>query len=244
MTAVAACLIIGVINLILWAVLFLHFKSKYSSEKILEDIADELNKLVRDINNETMRCVTIVKDCRESLLKLIEEAKKYTDLGHESLERKAKSIQVMDAINKGAGSPKRRRTSYSDLAPGVGFPRSPIQQDLFEKAPVDEVMESKEDEYKTEILIDPTGGLGHSPENKEDMAVNIVPEPDLSVPEINISEIRLPEITRAQKQILSEKSLKAKVLELHGEGFALDVIASRLNISLTEVQLIVNMFGL
>ena len=28
MTAVAACLIIGVINLILWAVLFLHFKSK------------------------------------------------------------------------------------------------------------------------------------------------------------------------------------------------------------------------
>lgn len=241
MTAVAACLIIGVINLILWAVLFLHFKSKYSSEKILEDIADELNKLIRDINNETMRCVTIVKDCRESLLKLVEEAKKYTDLGHESPERKAKGIQVVDAMNKEVSHPKRRRTSYSDLAPGVGFPRNLLQQDLYEKAPVDEVMESKADEYKTEILIDPTGGLGDSPTHKEEAVVKAV---DLSVPEINISEIRLPEITKAQKQVLSEKSLRAKVLELHREGFALDVIAARLNISLTEVQLIVNMFGL
>ena len=102
MTAVAVCLIIGLINLLLWAILFLHFKSRYSSEKILADIADELNKLIRDINNETNRCVTIVRDCRESLLKLIEESKKYTDLGHESLERKAKSIQVMDALNREA----------------------------------------------------------------------------------------------------------------------------------------------
>ena len=46
MTAVAVCLIIGLINLLLWAVLFLHFKSKYSSEKILADIADELNKYI------------------------------------------------------------------------------------------------------------------------------------------------------------------------------------------------------
>lgn len=241
MTAVAVCLIIGIVNLMLWAVLFLHFKSRYSSEKILADIADELNKLIRDINNETNRCVTIVRDCRESLVRLTEEAKKYTDLGHKSLERKAKSIQVMDALNKEAPPPKRRRTSYSDLAPGPGISRSPVQQELFDKFPVDQVLDSQEEERKTEVLVDlVSAGNERGTQAREGGA----PLPELTVPEINISEIRLPEITKAQKQVLSEKSLRDRVLELHGEGFDLDVIASRLDVSLTEVQLIVNMYGL
>ena len=110
------------------------------------------------LNKETNNCVTIVKDCRTNLLKLIdeskqhiEESKKYTDLSHKSLERKAKSIQVMEAVNKEAPPSRRRRTSYSDLAPGLGFSRSPIQQDLFEKSPIDDVLLAREEEYKTEV---------------------------------------------------------------------------------------------
>lgn len=243
MTAVAVCLIIGLINLLLWAILFLHFKSRYSSEKILADIADELNKLIRDINNETNRCVTIVRDCRESLLKLIEESKKYTDLGHESLERKAKSIQVMDALNREAPPPKRRRTSYSDLAPGIGFPRSPIQQDLFEKAPIDELIKTQEQGHETEVIIDSTGAQGGKEIQPEDSREESS-LPELTVPEINISEIKLPEITKAQKQVFAEKNLRDKILELHGEGFSQEVIAARLDVSLIEVQLIVDMYGL
>jgi len=34
------------------------------------------------------------------------------------------------------------------------------------------------------------------------------------------------------------------VLELHAEGFDLSTIASRLNITLSEVQVIVNLYGL
>lgn len=243
MTAVAVCIIISLINLLLWFVLFLHFKSKYSSEQILADITDELNKLIRDINNETNRCVTIVRDCRESLLKLTEESKKYTDLGHESLDRKAKSIQVMDALNKEAPPAKRRRTSYSDLAPGVGFPRSPIQQDLFEKAPVDEVIETQEQVHETEVIIDSIDAQGEKEILAEDLREES-PLPELTVPEINISEIKLPQITKAQKQVLAEKNLRDKILELHGEGFSQEVIAARLDVSLIEVQLIVDMYGL
>jgi hypothetical protein len=244
MTAVAVCLIIGLINLLLWAVLFLHFKSKYSSEKILADIADELNKLIRDINKETNNCVTIVKDCRTNLLKLIEESKKYTDLGHESLERKAKSIQVMDALNKETPPPRRRRTSYSDLAPGVGFSRTPIQQDLFEKSPIDEVLKNNEEEYKTEVDIDSVKMQDENEVQEQKSPLEDTALSELTVPEINISEIQLPEITKAQKQVLAEKSLRDRVLELHSEGFSQEVIASRLDVSLIEVQLIVNMYGL
>lgn len=251
MTAVAVCLIIGLINLLLWAVLFLHFKSKYSSEKILADIADELNKLIRDINKETNNCVTIVKDCRANLLKLIdeskqyiEESKKYTDLSHKSLERKAKSIQVMEAVNKEAPPPRRRRTSYSDLAPGLGFSRSPIQQDLFEKSPIDDVLLAREEEYKTEVILDSTNVQEKNETQEENSLVEENSMSELTVPEINISEIQLPEITKAQKQVLAEKSLRDRVLELHSEGFSQEVIASRLDVSLIEVQLIVDMYGL
>lgn len=251
MTAVAVCLIIGLINLLLWAVLFLHFKSKYSSEKILADIADELNKLIRDINQETNKCVTIVKDCRANLLKLIdeskqyiEESKKYTDLSHKSLERKAKSIQVMEAVNKEAPPPRRRRTSYSDLAPGLGLSRSPIQQDLFEKSPIDDVLLAREEEYKTEVILDSINVQEKNETQEENSLVEENLMSELTVPEINISEIQLPEITKAQKQVLAEKSLRDRVLELHSEGFSQEVIASRLDVSLIEVQLIVDMYGL
>ena len=251
MTAVAVCLIIGLINLLLWAVLFLHFKSKYSSEKILADIADELNKLIRDINKETNNCVTIVKDCRANLLKLIdeskqhiEESKKYTDLSHKSLERKAKSIQVMEAINKEAPPSRRRRTSYSDLAPGLGFSRSPIQQDLFEKSPIDDVLLAREEEYKTEVILASSNMQEKNETQEETSPVEESSMSELTVPEINISEFQLPEISKAQKQVLAEKSLRDRVLELHSEGFSQEVIASRLDVSLIEVQLIVDMYGL
>lgn len=259
MTAVAVCLIIGIINLLLWAVLFLHFKSKYSSEKILEDIADELNKLIRDINNETNRCVTIVEACKENIQNLVEESKKYveeskkyTELGHETLSRKAQSIQVMNAVNQEAPAPtRRRRSSYSDLAPGLGYNKNlPLQQGLFDKAPVDEVMDSEEKGYQTEISMDSIRELMKSspqnePEQKsEGKAVADTFNPEIKVPEINISEIKLPEISKAQKQVLVEKSLRTRVLELHAEGFDLSTIASRLNITLSEVQVIVNLYGL
>lgn len=251
MTAVAVCLIIGLINLLLWGVLFFHFKSKYSSEKLLADIADELNRLIRDINKETNKCVTIVKDCRESLLKLIdeskkyiEETKKYTDLSHKSLERKAKSIQVMETVNKEVPPPRRRRTSYSDLALGLGFSRSPIQQDLFEKSPIDDVLLAREEEFKTEVVIESTNMQEKNGSQEHQVLVEENSLSELTVPEINISEIQLPEITKVQKQVLAEKSLRDRVLELHSEGFSQEVIASRLDVSLIEVQLIVDMYGL
>lgn len=251
MTAVAVCLIIGIINLILWAVLFLHFKSKYSSEKILEDIADELSKLIRDINNETNRCVTIVEACKENIQNLVEEAKKYTELGYETLTRKAQSLQVMNAVNQEAPTPtRRRRASYSDLAPGLGYNKTPpLQQGLFDKAPVDEVMESEKG-YQTEISMDSIRELmKSSPQNEPEQKTEVKADaetftPEIKVPEINISEIKLPEISKAQKQVLVEKSLRTRVLELHAEGFDLSAIASRLNISLAEVQVIVNLYGL
>lgn len=245
MTAVAVCLIVGIVNLVLWAVLFLHFKSRYSSEKILSDIADELNKLIRDVNNETVRCVTLVKEGRESLLKLIDEAKRYADLGHESLARKAQSLQVMNALNGGAPQPKPRRTTYADLAPGIGASRSPIQQGLFERAPVDDVVESGGDGYQMEVSVGAAMGLAPDEvQGKDSQADDAVGAREIKIPEINISEIRLPEITKAQRQVLAEKTLKTRVLELHAEGFGLDAIASRLDISVAEVQLIVELHGL
>ena len=55
--------------------------------------------------------------------------------------------------------------------------------------------------------------------------------------------VKLPRISVAEKPIKAEKNLRTKVLELHAEGFDLDVIAKKLEVSITEVQLIINMYG-
>ena len=112
----------------------------------------------------------------------------------------------MEAVNKEAPPPRRRRTSYSDLAPGLGFSRSPIQQDLFEKSPIDDVLLAREEEYKTEVILDSINVQEKNETQEENSFVEENLMSELTVPEINISEIQLPEITKAQKQVLAEKS--------------------------------------
>jgi DNA-binding NarL/FixJ family response regulator len=52
-----------------------------------------------------------------------------------------------------------------------------------------------------------------------------------------------PQITTAPKQIKPKKSTKTAVLELAAAGFTEEIIAEKLEISITEAQTIVNLYG-
>ena len=47
----------------------------------------------------------------------------------------------------------------------------------------------------------------------------------------------------SSEPISTEKSLKTRVIDMHRQGLSLDLIAEKNNVSVTEVQMIVNMFG-
>jgi hypothetical protein len=50
-------------------------------------------------------------------------------------------------------------------------------------------------------------------------------------------------VTLAAEQLKPKKSVKASVLELSGAGFSPDIIAEKLSVSMTEVQLIIDLYG-
>lgn len=50
-------------------------------------------------------------------------------------------------------------------------------------------------------------------------------------------------ISYSDNPVKVEKSLRGKVLELWGQGFTAEIIAERLSVSITEIQMIIEMFG-
>ena len=91
-------LLIG-INVTLWVVAFVVFKNRFSSKVILMDIEREVNNLITDLNRQADQNVTLIDGQRKGLLKLLEEAKKYTELANSSLEKKSQSENIMKALN-------------------------------------------------------------------------------------------------------------------------------------------------
>lgn len=217
-------LLIG-INVTLWVVAFVVFKNRFSSKVILMDIEREVNNLITDLNRQADQNVTLIDGQRKGLLKLLEEAKKYTELANSSLEKKSQSENIMKALN-GADS-----VEYKPSYPHYGNPYSAFSKRPVEKVPV-KIDIVEEDQDKEIVFSKDFHSITH--DVTEDVNLNA---------SLKSLSVKLPRISVAEKPIKAEKNLRTKVLELHAEGFDLDVIAKRLEVSITEVQLIINMYG-
>lgn len=220
-------LLIG-INVTLWVVAFVVFKNRFSSKVILMDIEREVNNLITDLNRQVDQNVTLIDGQRKGLLKLLEEAKKYTELANSSLEKKSQSENIMKVLN--GEDPAEYHPSYPHYGNPYGaFSRKPVES--VEKEPVKiDIVEEEQD--KEIVFSKDFHSITH--DVTEDVNLNN---------SLKSLSVKLPRISVAEKPIKAEKNLRTKVLELHAEGFDLDVIAKKLEVSITEVQLIINMYG-
>lgn len=220
-------LLIG-INVTLWVVAFVVFKNRFSSKVILMDIEREVNNLITDLNRQADQNVTLIDGQRKGLLKLLEEAKKYTELANSSLEKKSQSENIMKALN--GEDPAEYHPSYPHYGNPYGaFSRKPVES--VEKEPVK--IDIVEEEQDKEIVFS---------KDFHSITHDVIEDVNLNNSLKSLS-VKLPRISVAEKPIKAEKNLRTKVLELHAEGFDLDVIAKKLEVSITEVQLIINMYG-
>lgn len=220
-------LLIG-INVTLWVVAFVVFKNRFSSKVILMDIEREVNNLITDLNRQADQNVTLIDGQRKGLLKLLEEAKKYTELANSSLEKKSQSENIMKALN--GEDPAEYHPSYPHYGNPYGaFSRKPVESVEKEPVKIDIVEEAQDKEI---VFSKDFHSITH--DVTEDVNLNN---------SLKSLSVKLPRISVAEKPIKAEKNLRTKVLELHAEGFDLDVIAKKLEVSITEVQLIINMYG-
>ena len=204
-------IILTCINIIIWIYFFCFFKKNLTAEKLLHELHKEVSEMEKEIIYAADRSITLIDARRKGLQNLLEEAKRYTDLANAELDKKARSQNIMNALQS-VNQPKKK---YSQL------PQQVVQQSLFSEE-TDGFFPSLENDTSDEVVI-------------SDKASSM-----LKTNETN----NIPVISKIPEPIKIEKDPKTRVLELAAEGISSDLIATKLEMSITEVQLIIDMYGI
>ncbi|MBO5136876.1 MAG: hypothetical protein J6B81_00055 [Spirochaetaceae bacterium] len=197
MPSVVLCSVIIGINLFLWIIFFVQFKKKFAAEKVIAEVRDVINKMLVDIQSETDRSIVLLDARREGLQKLLDEAKRYTELANADVNRQLRSQSILASLQSEKNGAKK-----TDSAQSL-FSLTDLQQD------------------RVEISED---------------ATTLAKETASTKP--------IPTISTAPTQVKIRKDLRVQVLELSAEGFSSDIIAQKLGVSITEVELIIDMYGI
>ena len=213
------------INIALWIVFTVRFKRLFSADDVIEKTKAEMDNMIRDINNNTVRAIDIIDDRTKRLKRLIEEADKRIALA-QSEEAKKKSLSTLrDTLEKKTVPEASRRAAntYKKNAPrsrpapdasyavtGEGEVFAETQHSLFD---------DKQDEVYT----------------KAEMNVMRNGTSYTKVPVIK------PDVYFSETPVVPKKNFTKQVLEMSEMGLTIEQIAKQLSCSKTEVQMILDM---
>lgn len=216
---------IVVINIALWIVFTVRFKRLFSADDVIEKTKAEMDNMIRDINNNTVRAIDIIDDRTKRLKRLIEEADKRIALA-QSEEAKKKSLSALrDMLEKKTVPEASRRAAntYKKNAPrsrptpdasyavtGEGEALTEMQHSLFD---------DKREEVHTKAEMNVMGdGTSYA-----------------KVPVIK------PDVYFSETPVVPKKNFTKQVLEMSEMGLTIEQIAKQLSCSKTEVQMILDM---
>ena len=213
------------INVALWVIFLIRFKRLFSPDDVIEKTRAEMDNMIRDINNNTVRAIDIIDDRKKQLNRLIEEADRRIALARSEEAKKISVSALRDTLDKKAVSEVSRRAAntYKKNAPrsrpapdasyavtGEGEAISERQHSLFD---------DRQEEVRTKTEMNVTGdGASYA-----------------KVPVIK------PDVYFSETPIVPKKNFTKQVLEMAEMGLAIEQIAKQLSCSKTEVQMILDM---
>jgi DNA-binding NarL/FixJ family response regulator len=165
MNILVLSLLILLANIVLWVVLFARLKKQFSPDIVLRDIRAQVDALLREIQSEVSRDITIVNDRRQDLQAIIAEADNHILLSDAELKKREREKMVFETMQR--------------MPTPVG--RAPVEA--------------------------------------------------------------IPAIVRNYEPVVPKKSIREQVLELAASGLTSEFIAQKLSISITEVQLYIDLSG-
>ena len=180
------------VNIILWLFMFFYFKKKFSSQEILENIRQEVDKLLIEISRETDRDLSLVEDKMKALKELIDTADQRIKTAKKEQKKQKKEEAAINKIQEMANT---QEYVYEQPVFTVG----------------DAVSRYKEN-------------VGSS--------YGVVEE-----------KSQTKEIKQADDFSKQEKPVREKILELWKLGFEPERISEKLSVSLTEIRMVIDMFG-
>jgi transcriptional regulator with PAS, ATPase and Fis domain len=102
-------LVLCILNIALWLWFFARFNARFSSDKILESLREAFNVMLREIQNEVSRDITLIDDRQADLRTLMDEAKRIILLSGEEIRKREREQVVIETIQNAqeviSGSP-------------------------------------------------------------------------------------------------------------------------------------------
>ncbi len=254
---VVLVLALCLINIVLWIVFLIRFKKLFSTDKIIENTSEKMNKLVSDIDKTTKRDLFLSSEAEKRMKSLLEEADTKMEMFKEATQRLREMIAEADKIIRKIPS------------------QSPIYQNVQEvqvKASANANKQNQKQANTVRRNIDSYLNNATRPENTkninpdnayeivraseqaelfdEDTVASAVHDSPMQVTQEGAAFKEVPLIiTKVYEEIpqnnegKSKKNLSKQVQELYNNGKSVEEIANELSCSRTEVQLIIDMYS-
>ena len=215
-------LFISLVSLILMIVILIRFKKLFSTDSIIDKTKAQMNRVIKDVNNNANRDIELINESSRRLRALLNEA----DKKMENFREAAQLLRNLLAETEKSGS-KHRENKKAYIDPDTAYSvvdKGPVQQgSLFDEPEVKSII-------KDETVVTMDGAA-----YKEVPLINTKTYEEK--PAVSHNTQYKPQF----KAPSSDKSLKEKVEKLFNQGMQIEDIASELSCPSSEVQFIIDM---
>lgn len=227
-----------IINISLWAVLLFKFKKIFSADSIIQKSRDAMNKMVADINRNAEMDINLSQEATKRMRSMLAEADRTMENFRQATDRLRDMIAEADKISK-INQQSGPVINLNLKGNGSAMEKAAKVNQSFFTSEDDFVAEQIDPNAAYELNLNGNAGLNEKPNTsflKDENKVTAQGTVYKEVPVIN-SKFYNDYNNSAAKIPLSEK-----VRKLFMQGMDVDEIATTLSCSITEVQLIIDMF--
>lgn len=221
-----------VLNIIFWILVLKKIKKEFSDDGVLPEIRQEIDKLITEINRETDHDITLIEAKCNEIRSLIDTAEKKIMLYTNTLVQKENEQKVLSQIyeynSKNQNFPaKKAAKAYSSNKKNSATNTNYLP--LFaENAGTKDI----EDLKNNEKIFKSAG--------KSEAEYNNITNGSLLFTENTSNSI--PKVSEAKEKIIPKVDLSQQIIQLANKGFSSDLIASKLNISISQVETTMDIF--
>ena len=222
MGLVIFCVFILVVNIVMWIFCFKLFRKSFSAKGVLNDMKQEASKIILGINHQTDSAITLMEAKINQVREIIETADKKIMLYENTLiqkENERQLYQQLTEFQQGTTPIQRAVKVYSlnDISdktePMPLFTENAGTSDLKKS----KAMKKSNSEVKSQDTLSQNFELDFSEKNEG------------------------PKIQETQK-IQPKVPIQQQIIELANQGITADLIAAKLNISISEVTMTIDLF--
>lgn len=211
-----------IINIILWLVFLSKFKHLFSTDEIIANTRDEMNRMIEDVNRNTERDITLINDRIKELKAVIADADRHLAVAKAESEKKQFSHQYSEKIAEIVSEQPAKETSVQRAAAqyrkaAQTFDPGNESYEITHEIHYEDKQQNLFDEQPTQINVKQDGSSF------------------AKVPVVG------PNIKMTDAPIQPKKDFNEQVKELSEQGIGVEEIARRLNRLVTEVQFALDM---